>query len=108
MKCLALRKDVSSGNVLENCLTCYLPPNFGIASLWQYFQVDNTEVLVCSKSASLSTFKAGNVPVAPLVLCVVGDGDHLPSNDPIAGLPYLFQKKGKRNSNLHTKDIETY
>ena len=37
------------------------------------------------------TLKAGNAPVAPLVLHrVVGGGDHLPSGDLNARLPYLF------------------
>ena len=35
--------------------------------------------------------KAGNAPVAPLVLHeVVGGGNHLPSGDPNARLPYPF------------------
>ena len=35
--------------------------------------------------------KAGNPPVAPLVLHgVVGGDDHLPSGDPYARFPYLF------------------
>ena len=39
----------------------------------------------------------GNAPVAPLVLHgVLGGGNHLPSDDPHARLPYLFHKK-----NLH-------
>ena len=46
-----------------------------------------------------STLKAGNAPVAPLVLLgVVGGGDHLPSGDPFSFskdsfLPCLFHTK---------------
>ena len=46
------------------------------------------------KSASISTLKAGNALVAPLVLHqVVGSGDHSPLGDPYARLYCFFHKK---------------
>ena len=45
---------------------------------------------------SISTLKAGNAPVAPLVLHrVVGGGDHLPSGDPNANDCLRTQKTDK-------------
>ena len=44
--------------------------------------------------------KANNTPVATLVLHeVVGGGDHLPSDDSYARLPFLFNKKYKKLCN---------
>ena len=55
-----------------------------------------------------TTLQAGNAPAAPLVLHgVVGDGDHLPSGDPNARLPFLFHKKKKKNT-LHCSWYYTY
>ena len=65
------------------------PLNCGMAHLRQCFQVDTN--WVPSKNASISTLKAGNASVAPLVLHrAVGDGDQLPPSDPNARLPCLF------------------
>ena len=60
--------------------------------LRQCFQVDTT--WVPSERISISTLKAGNAHVAPLVLHgVAGGGDHLPSGDPEARLFCLFPLK---------------
>ena len=41
----------------------------------------------------MCTLKAGNAPVPPPVLhAVVGGGDHLPSGDPDARLPFTIKK----------------
>ena len=49
---------------------------------------------VMSASGAQPTLKAGNAPVTALVLHgVVGGGNHLPSGNPNARLPYLFYKK---------------
>ena len=66
-----------------------LPLNWGMTHLRQCFQVDT--IWVPSKSASISTLKASNAPVAPLVLHgVVGGVDHLPPGDQYPRLPCLF------------------
>ena len=42
--------------------------------------------------------KTGNAPVPPLVLHgAVGGGNHLPSGDPNARLPYPFPQKKNKN-----------
>ena len=49
---------------------------------------------VMSGSGAQPTLKAGNAPIAPLVVHgVVGGGSHLPLGDPNARLHYLFHKK---------------
>ena len=53
-------------------------------------------IWVPSKSASTSTSKDGNAPVASLVSHgVVGGGDHLPSGDLYVHMPCLSIKKNK-------------
>ena len=61
----------------------HVPHNCGMAYLRQCLQVDTT--WVHSNSASTTTLKSGNAPVASLVLHgVAGGGDHLPSGDPVS------------------------
>ena len=70
----------------------HAPRTNGMAYPRQCFQVDMT--WVPSKGVSISTLKAGNAPVAFLVLQgVVDGGDHLPSGDPNPRLPCLFHKE---------------
>ena len=53
-------------------------------------------------SGAQLTLKAGNAPVAPLVLHgVVGGGNHLQSGDPNARLPCLFHKKREEELSIN-------
>ena len=74
----------------------HAPRECGITYPRQRFQIDMTWV-----PFSISTLKAGNAPVAPLVLHgVMGGGDHLSSGNPNTRFPCLFYKKKQFESKL--------